>query len=43
VLRVSASWRYIVFAGGLIVIMAVRPEGLITGAGLRRLFARSSP
>ena len=43
VLRASASWRYIVFAGALIVLMALRPEGLITGSGLRRLFARSSP
>ena len=38
VLRASAHWRYIVFAGALIVIMALRPEGLITGADLRRLF-----
>jgi branched-chain amino acid transport system permease protein len=38
VLRVSAHWRYVVFAGALIVIMALRPEGLITGAQLRRLF-----
>jgi branched-chain amino acid transport system permease protein len=41
-LRASANWRYIIFAGGLIVLMALRPEGLITGAGLRRLFARSN-
>jgi branched-chain amino acid transport system permease protein len=40
VLRASAHWRYVVFAACLIVIMAVRPEGLVTGAGLRRLFAR---
>src|SRR4051812_31461631 len=43
VLRASASWRYIVFAGALIVLMALRPEGLITGADVRRLFARASP
>jgi branched-chain amino acid transport system permease protein len=37
-LRASAQWRYIAFAAALIVIMAVRPEGIITGAQLRRLF-----
>jgi branched-chain amino acid transport system permease protein len=43
VLRASASWRYIVFAGALIILMALRPEGLITGRGLRRLFAKPGP
>jgi branched-chain amino acid transport system permease protein len=37
-LRGSASWRYIVFAAGVIVLMALRPEGLVTRAQLRRLF-----
>ena len=37
-LRASAQWRYITFAAALIVIMAARPEGIITGAQLRRLF-----
>jgi branched-chain amino acid transport system permease protein len=37
-LRASAQWRYIAFAAALIVIMAVRPEGVITGTQLRRLF-----
>ena len=37
-LRASAQWRYITFAAALIVIMAVRPEGIITSAQLRRLF-----
>ncbi len=37
VLRASAQWRYVVFAAALIVIMALRPEGLVTGAQLRRL------
>jgi branched-chain amino acid transport system permease protein len=37
VLRASANWRYVVFASALIVIMALRPEGLVTGAQLRRL------
>ena len=36
-LRGSAHWRYVVFAAGLIVLMALRPEGLVTGAQLRRL------
>ena len=37
VLRASANWRYVAFAAALIVIMALRPEGVITGAQLRRL------
>jgi branched-chain amino acid transport system permease protein len=37
-LRGSQNWRYVVFAAGLIVLMALRPEGLVTGAQLRRLF-----
>src|SRR5262249_48591629 len=37
-LRASANWRYVAFAAALIVIMALRPEGLVTGAQLRRLF-----
>jgi branched-chain amino acid transport system permease protein len=36
VLRGSASWRYSVFAAGVIVVMALRPEGLLTRAQLRR-------
>jgi branched-chain amino acid transport system permease protein len=41
VLRASANWRYVVFAGALIVIMTLRPEGLVTGAQLRRLLGWS--
>ncbi|MGD9920259.1 MAG: branched-chain amino acid ABC transporter permease [Pseudorhodoplanes sp.] len=37
-LRASAHWRYVIFAAGIIVMMALRPQGLITGAQLRRLF-----
>ena len=37
-MRVSAQWRYIVFAAIIIVMMVLRPQGLITGAQLRRLF-----
>jgi branched-chain amino acid transport system permease protein len=36
-LRGSQNWRYVVFAAGLIVLMALRPEGLVTGAQMRRL------
>jgi branched-chain amino acid transport system permease protein len=36
-LRGSAHWRYVVFAAGLIVLMALRPQGLVTGDQLRRL------
>jgi branched-chain amino acid transport system permease protein len=44
-LRASAHWRYVAFAAAVIVIMALRPEGLVTGAQLRRLlgFARAEP
>jgi branched-chain amino acid transport system permease protein len=38
-LRGSQSWRYVVFAVALIVLMALRPQGLVTGAQLRQLFA----
>jgi branched-chain amino acid transport system permease protein len=37
-LRGSQSWRYVVFAAALIVLMALRPQGLVTRAQLRRLF-----
>jgi branched-chain amino acid transport system permease protein len=45
VLRASANWRYVAFAAALIVIMALRPEGLVTSAQLRRLlgFTRAEP
>jgi branched-chain amino acid transport system permease protein len=38
-LRGSQSWRYVVFAAALIVLMALRPQGLVTRAQLRQLFA----
>src|SRR5262249_26178782 len=37
-LRNSTHWRYVLFAVILIVVMALRPQGLITGVQLRRLF-----
>jgi branched-chain amino acid transport system permease protein len=44
-LRGSQNWRYVVFAAGLIVLMALRPQGLVTGAQLRRLLGwrRAAP
>jgi branched-chain amino acid transport system permease protein len=38
VLRASAQWRYVIFAAILIVVMALRPQGLVTSSQLRRLF-----
>ncbi|MGD0420516.1 MAG: branched-chain amino acid ABC transporter permease [Xanthobacteraceae bacterium] len=38
-LRESASWRYVAFAAGVIVLMAMRPQGLLTRGQLRQLFA----
>ncbi len=37
-LRGSAQWRYVIFASALIILMALRPQGLLTSAQLRRLF-----
>jgi branched-chain amino acid transport system permease protein len=37
--RGSQNWRYVAFAAALIVLMASRPHGLVTGAQLRRLVA----
>ena len=36
-LRGSAQWRYALFAAIVIIVMALRPQGLITGAQVRRL------
>jgi branched-chain amino acid transport system permease protein len=38
-LRGSAQWRYVLFAAIVIGLMVLRPQGLVTGARLRRLFA----
>jgi branched-chain amino acid transport system permease protein len=35
--RGSENWRYVAFAAALIVLMASRPQGLVTGAQVRRL------
>lgn len=41
-LRGSAQWRYVFFAAILIVVMVLRPQGLVTGTLVQRLigFAR---
>ncbi len=36
-LRSSAQWRYVLFAAIVIIVMVVRPHGLITGSLVRRL------
>ena len=41
-LRGSAQWRYVLFAAILIVVMVVRPQGLVTGAQIRRLLGMRS-
>jgi branched-chain amino acid transport system permease protein len=40
-LRASAQWRYVVFAAVLIVVMVVRPQGLVTANELRQLVGRT--
>ena len=40
-LRGSAQWRYVVFAATVIVVMVVRPQGLVTANELRRLVGRA--
>lgn len=42
-LRGSANLRYVVFAAGVIVLMALRPQGLLTRANIQRLFDWRSP
>jgi branched-chain amino acid transport system permease protein len=41
-LRSSAHWRYVLFAAIIILVMAVRPQGLVTGAQIRRLLGMRS-
>jgi len=36
-LRGSAQWRYVLFAAIVIMVMAVRPQGVVTGVQMRRL------
>jgi branched-chain amino acid transport system permease protein len=42
-LRGSQNWRYVVFAAALIVLMALRPQGLVTRAQLRWLYTSQRP
>jgi branched-chain amino acid transport system permease protein len=41
-LRGSAQWRYVLFAATIIVVMVVRPQGIVTGAQIRRLLGMRS-
>jgi branched-chain amino acid transport system permease protein len=36
-LRGSAQWRYVLFAAIVILVMVVRPQGIVTGTQMRRL------
>ena len=38
-LRGSAQWRYVLFAAIVIVVMVLRPQGLVTGTQIRRLLS----
>jgi branched-chain amino acid transport system permease protein len=38
-LRGSAHWRYVLFAAILIVVMVLRPQGLVTSEQINRLFS----
>jgi branched-chain amino acid transport system permease protein len=44
-LRGSAQWRYVLFAAIVILVMVIRPQGVVTGAQVRRLlgFTRDPP
>jgi len=42
-LRSSANWRYVFFAAAVIILMALRPQGLVTGAQIRRLLGLDRP
>lgn len=41
-LRAGEQWRYLIFAAFIILFMAVRPQGLLTAAMLRRICRRGS-
>jgi len=42
ILRSGAQWRYVLFAVILIVVMVLRPQGLVTGGQFRRFFGGRS-
>jgi branched-chain amino acid transport system permease protein len=44
-LRGSAQWRYVLFAAIVILVMVVRPQGIVTGTQVRRLlgFTKERP
>lgn len=37
IFRGAAAWRYVLFAAAVILVMAIRPQGLVTRADLMRL------
>jgi branched-chain amino acid transport system permease protein len=43
IFRGAAAWRYVLFAAAVILVMAVRPQGLVTRADLMRLRQRGRP
>jgi branched-chain amino acid transport system permease protein len=43
VLRGSAQWRYVIFAGLILALMTWRPQGVVTRSLLRRLFEWRRP
>jgi branched-chain amino acid transport system permease protein len=43
-LRIGGAWRYVIFGVAIVVMMAVRPEGIVTRAMVRRLsWRRAAP
>jgi branched-chain amino acid transport system permease protein len=40
VLRIGGSWRFVVFGAAIVLIMALRPQGIVTRAMVRRLSPR---
>jgi branched-chain amino acid transport system permease protein len=41
ILRVGGSWRYVVFGVAIVLMMVVRPEGIVTRALVRKLSPRA--
>jgi branched-chain amino acid transport system permease protein len=36
-MRIGGSWRYVVFGAAIVLMMMVRPQGLVTRAMVKRL------
>jgi len=39
-LRIGGAWRYVIFGAAIVLMMVVRPEGIVTRALVHRLFRR---